>query len=86
MPTTNNDTILRNTLCQRKTQVGAEIFDRIEGLIPLEKSDVQSLNFEAMSHPVFGNILDGPRTDPFCCSLHLDARAHSLTREQATLN
>ena len=58
MPTTNDDTLLHDTFSQRKSQVGTEIFESVEGLVPLKQSDVEPLDLDVAPHTVFRDLVN----------------------------
>ena len=58
MPTANDDTLLHDAFSQRESQVRTEIFESVEGLVPLKESDVEPLDLDVVPHTVFRDLVN----------------------------
>ena len=58
MPTANDDTILHDTFSQRESEVRTEVFESVEGLVPLKESDVEPLDLDVVPHTVLRDLVN----------------------------
>ena len=57
VPTVDEGAVFDGTFREGEAQVRAEVFEGVEGLIPLEEGDVEAVDLDAMSEPVFGDFI-----------------------------
>ena len=57
VPTADDGAVFDGTFREGEAQVRAEVFEGVEGLIPLEEGDVEAVDLDFMASPVFGDFL-----------------------------
>ena len=70
MPAADHGSVLDQTFGEWKAQMGAEVLERKETLIPPEYCDVQSIDLEPESGSILGNIARRERLYPLVRLVH----------------
>ena len=64
MPATDDFAALHDAFAQRKPEVGAEIFDGINAVVPAEERDIESCDFNRVAETFVRAVLRGWRPVP----------------------